>query len=314
MIWLIRQLLKTRFGRSIARFLNRFSLPGFDGLSVLEVLRFFFLGLQKGAIKTRAASMAYHFFLAIFPSILFLFTLIPYVPIENFQVRLLELLREVMPESAFLAAQDTLMEIIHRGNSKLLSFGFLAALFFSTNGFDSMFTAFNKSIHVEDTRLPWKQRLIALLAGLVTAVIIVITLSLLIGSEYMVHRYMDPGALSSTLLWIGKTFFLGLLILTSIAFFYHVGPAKRMHWRFISPGAILATVLMLLTSEAFGFYVNNFGSYNKLYGSIGTIIIVLIWLSLNSTMLLIGFELNAGIDAARKNRRSLQMPEVEEEA
>lgn len=311
-MWLLRKLQKTAMGLAFARFLDRISLPGFDGLSVFKVLRFFILGLQQGAIRTRASSMAYHFFLAIFPSILFLFTLIPYVPIDNFQNRLLEMLRDVMPESAFLAAQDTLMEIIHRGNSKLLSFGFLAALFFSTNGFNAMFTAFNKSIHIKETRAPWKQRLIAVGAGLATAVVVMVTLSLLIGTEYLIGRYLPPGGLTRFLLWTGKTFFLGMLVVISISFFYTVGPAKRMHWRLISPGAILATLLVLVTSEGFAFYVNNFGSYNKLYGSIGTIIVVMIWISLNATMLLIGFELNAGIDAARKNRKELEMPESEE--
>lgn len=312
MIWLLRQLLKTKLGQALAALLGRFTLPGFDKLPMLDVLRFFILGLQKGAIQTRAASMAYNFFLAIFPAILFLFTLIPFIPIRHFQDALFELLRDMMPQNAFSAAQDTLTEILTHHNGKLLSIGFISALYFSTNGFNAMFTAFNKSIHIKDARAPWKQRLIALLFGIVVTLLLVTCISLIVGSEYLMHRLIHRGATLHFLLIAGRMIFIGLLVLTAISLFYTYGPAQRVHWRFINPGALLATLLTLLTSEGFAFYVNHFGSYNKLYGSIGTIIVVMVWIYLNATMLLIGFELNAGIDAARRNRKALEMPEEED--
>jgi len=311
MSWLQRKILSTQLGRSAARYAGRITLPGFDKLRLLEVLRFFIVGLQQGSINARAATMSWHFFMAIFPTLIFLITLIPFIPIRNFQVVLFEMIRGIIPNSTFNVVQGILTDIIASHHGKLLSIGFIATLYFGTNGFNAMFHAFNKSIHVKETRKPWKQRLIAIALGLVLTVLLVVCIALMIGSEYLIKELIHEGPFLPVLLVIGRILFLGLLTIVAISLFYHYGPAKPVHWRFLSPGAVLATILILLSWEGFALYINNFDSYNKLYGSLGTIIVLQLWIYINSLMLLIGFELNAGIDAARKNRASLKMPKEE---
>ncbi|MCH8330750.1 MAG: YihY/virulence factor BrkB family protein, partial [Bacteroidetes bacterium] len=131
----------------ILSFLNRIVLPGFDGLPILEVLRFFIRGLQKSDLSTRASSLAFFFFIAIFPGIIFMFTLIAYIPIEHFQDTLLEVLKSIMPENAYKMTNATLVDIINRREGGLLSIGFLMAALFSTNGLVAMINAFNNSYH-----------------------------------------------------------------------------------------------------------------------------------------------------------------------
>lgn len=291
--------------RKLSGFLRKNSLPAFHGLSMYEVGAFFFRGVQKGAIQNRASSMSFSFFLAIFPGILFLFTLIPYIPIDHFQDRLMELLKEMMPANAFDTAEETLDEIIRRHNGKLLSVGFLATIYFSTSGFNAMFGAFNRSIHVVETRSFWKQRLVAVVMGFILAVLVIAGIALIGWTTALMNNMIDKSGALGFALEIGRWLLLALLCLVVISCFYYLGPAKRMHGNFISPGAILATTLIIITSILFAWYVNNFGNYNKLYGSIGTLIVILLWIYYNSMMLLIGFELNAGIYAARIKKMSL---------
>lgn len=307
---IVRKLRRTALAKSIHRFAERVSLPGFDGLSLYEVSMFFFSGINRGGLKTRAASMAYHFFLAIFPSIIFLFTLIPYIPIENFQDRLFELIQQLLPENSFKAMHDTIEGIIRRQNSGLLSFGFVAALYFSTGGMTAMMGAFNRSIHIRQRRPAWKQQLIALALVLILTALIVAVVSLIVGSELLLKKFVAEDTLIRNLIIFGRWFMIGLFFIGVIGTYYRYGPSQRMHKHLVSPGTILATVLIIATSVLFGWFIDNFGRYNALYGSIGSIIVFLLFIFYNSMMLLVGFELDAGISEARFKRKSLL--EVEE--
>lgn len=302
---LFRIFRKIPVARSVSRYSKRVSLPGFEGLSLYEVAVFFGKGLSRGGLQIRASSMAYNFFLAIFPAIIFLFTLIPYIPIHNFQDQLFETIRSVMPRNAWLTIEDTVTQVIHQQNSSLLSIGVLAALFFSTNGLTSMMGAFNKSIHVKEVRAMWKQRLIAMAFVLWLAVVLIAGVTVIVGSELFLPRIMKEGSFESGLLWVGKWLVVAALFMLTIGVYYRYGPSQRMHRKLLSPGVLLASLLIIMTSIGFAWYVNNFGRYNKLYGSIGSVIILLIWIYYNSMMLLIGFELDAAITGAKENRRTL---------
>jgi membrane protein len=177
-----------------------------------------------------------------------------------------------------------------------------------------MMNGFNMSIHVKETRAVWKQQLIA--AGLVVSLSIVMLagLALIVGSEYLLAQMVEKEQFEIFWIKLGKWSILGALFLVIIAAFYRFGPAKRRHRIFISPGVWLAAILTISTSLLFSWYVNNFGNYNSLYGSLGTIMVVLLWIYFNCTMLLIGFELDAGIYSAREKHRSLLEQEEMEEA
>ena len=291
--------------RALGKVAKKIHPPGFERLSLYEVSIFFGRGLMRGDLQTRAASMAYSFFLAIFPALIFLFTLIPYVPIKHFDAVLFESIRGLMPASAFATIESTVVEILQHENFRLLSFGFIFAIFFSTNGIVSMITAFNKSIHVKERRPEWKTRLIAVIFVFFTMVCLVISIALLIGSERMLDTVIKGDKLQVFLIAVGRWIILGALFMLLIGATYRFGPAKKMHRHYFSPGVILATLLILLTSWAFAWFINNFGNYNTLYGSIGSIIVVLIWLFYISMMLIVGFELDAGIQGAHENRRTL---------
>jgi membrane protein len=266
----------------------------------------FFQEIKREAILNKASSLAYNFMLAIFPGIIFLFTLIPYIPVDNFQERLMELLQLVIPNEAYAAVESTLEDIIKKQNGGLMSFGFLLATFFSTNGIVNLMRAFNKSSLSRENRSWGRRRLIAL--GLSFAIITALSASIAVFTiAGMVIAYLKSH-ISYDLSW-----FWTLVIKTSrwvilfafyflmVSLLYKYGPSVSRRWKLFSPGATLATILAILTFSGFAYYINNFNAYNKLYGSIGTIIVMMIWMYLNSLILLIGFELNASITLSKQS-------------
>jgi membrane protein len=300
--------------RNVVAIAHKVTPPGFEGHSLYDVSAFFIRGTFKGGIQSRASAMAFSFFLAVFPSIIFLFTIIPYIPVHNFQTTLLGVLHELLPENMFNSLEDAIDEIMAQPSRGLLSFGFLAALYFSKNGLVAMMNGFNNSIHVKETRPVWKQQLIATTLVLVLTIVIFTGLFLMIGTEYALQTVVEKQSAERIWINIGKWVILGALFFAIIGTFYRFGPAKRRHRNFISPGVILATLLIIGTSVVFSWYVNNFGKYNSIYGSLGTVLVVCLWIYFNSVMLLIGFELDAGIYSAREKHRSLLEQEELESA
>ncbi|HET6991001.1 MAG TPA: YihY/virulence factor BrkB family protein, partial [Bacteroidia bacterium] len=230
---------------------------------------------------------------------------IPFIHIHGFQDELFDTLKNVMPANAFAMMEDTIKEILHKHNSKLLSIGFIVALYFSTSGITAMMNAFNKSIHVREQRLAWKTQVIAVLMVLILTITLLVAVAIMVGTQLAIDKLFHSDTTQNILLTTVQWLVLGMLFMFMIATFYRLGPAQKMHKHFISPGVLLSTTLIILTSILFAYYVNNFGKYNKLYGSIGSIIVVLIWIYYNSMMLLVGFELDAGITGAREKKLSL---------
>lgn len=281
------------------------TIPGFDGLPIYSVLNFFIKEIQKEHLNTKSSSLAFSFFLAIFPATIFLFTLIPYIPIYNFQNQLLELLLKGLPSSTQETVQETLSDIIKNQNSGLLSFGFLAALFFSTNGIIALMRNFNKASLIQETRNGWQKRKIAIILTFLISILLIVGVTLVIAGNFII-TYLKKKAIIKGAFVIYSLLALNWLVIVLLFFcvislLYYYCPATVKKFKFISAGSTLATVLSIVTSIGFAYYVNNFGSYNKLYGSIGTLIVIMIWLYLNSMILLIGFELNASIDILKRN-------------
>jgi membrane protein len=282
-------------------------LPGFSGMNLYDVARFFIEGLEKGAITTRASSIAFNFFLALFPALIFFFTLIPYIPVDNFQEILLGLLGEVLPPSTNESAFITITDIINHPRGGLLSFGFLMALYFSTNSINSLMEAFNSSYHISESRGMWKQRLIALGLTLMLSLMLIVAVALIVFTQFASNYFVDLGILkqsSITLMLIGKWIILLAFLFGGLSVLFQYGPSKKTHWSLISPGSILATLFIIITSLSFGLYIDHFGQYNKLYGSIGTLIVILLWIYFNAIVMLIGFELNASIFSAKEHVKS----------
>lgn len=283
---------------------KRIVLPGFDGIPLFEVVSFFIKRLEEGEIQTRARSLAFSFLLALFPGIIFIFTLIPYIPVESFQDRLLELIRNFLPASTFELAHETIEDIVRHQHGGLLSFGFVFALYVTTDGVIALMNWFNKSYHGKKERAGWKQRLIALGITLFLSLLIFTAIGLGISSEFLFYYLESKGVLVNLmqliLITAGKWVILLALCFTAISVLYYFGPSKRERIRFISAGSSLATLLFVITTLGFNYFITHFGQYNKLYGSIGTLIIILLWLYINALVLLIGYELNVSIRKARK--------------
>lgn len=295
------------FARVIA-FTKKFVLPGFDKVPLYYVVKFFAHALFNGALSSRAASVSFSFFLAIFPGIIFLFTLIPIIPIDGFQETLLTALDGALPAGVKEITHETIVDLINTPREGLLSFNFLLAMFFATNGIFSLTDEFNNTALFAEKRNYFMQRLVALILVVILTILLFTAITLVIFSDQAISYLVEEGIItkgSEILAYLINWFSIFLLYYFAISFLYYLGPAKRKSWQFFSPGSTFATLLLILTSLAFSYYVNNLNNYNKIYGSIGTILIVLLWININSFVLLIGFELNASIKKARMEGKKL---------
>lgn len=285
------------------------SLPFFDNVPLYDVAAFFWKGIVNGDLANRASAIAFNFILAIFPAIIFIFTLIPYIPIHNFQKELLILIQSVLPQNAFLAIRETIQDIITQPRSGLLSFGFIAAFYFSTSGIVSIISAFNGTIHAIETRSWINQRLVALLLAVILIILITLSIAMITFSQSLMKFMVVEGLLHRNvtyyLLHIGRWLIICALFFFSYAFLFYLAPARKTKFRFISAGGTVTTLLTIITSLIFSYYINNFGKYNTLYGSIGTLIVIMMSFYFNALMLLIGFELNVSIWTARIKNQEL---------
>jgi membrane protein len=299
-------LLKSNQVTSAEKFLRKLVIPGFDRMPVYDVAVFFIRGLQKGAISMRAAAFSYNFFLALFPAIIFFFTIIPYIPIAGFQDNLLELLRNFIPKKAFDAVEETLFDIVKRPRGGLLSLGFVMAIYFSTNGIHSLIVAFNQSRHTTETRSWFKQRLISIVLVFILSLLVIIAIVLItlgpVALDFLVKHNMLRDSFSYYLIIAGKWIVSSAMLFFAFSFLYYLAPAAESRFRFISAGSTLSTVLTILASVGFNYYVNSISRYNTLYGSIGTLIIIMVWIFFNAMIVLIGFELNVSIRNAKRRK------------
>ena len=293
---------KERIQAIIKKFTRRITLPGFGGIPLYDVAVFFIRGILKGYITSRAAAISFSFFLAVFPFLIFLFTIIPFVPIANFQQTLLALLEELMPGIAYDSVKATIIDVITRPRSGLLIFNFILSLYFSTNGVNSLIEGFNSTYHDIETRSTIRQYLVALLLVIILSLLLIISVGLITFGSTIIDEIIPVSYESSLFVFYTLLLFKWLLtvglLLTAISFLYYLAPARHARFRFISTGSMLATLLIICTTLGFNFYVDHFSQYNALYGSIGTLLVVMMWIYLNALSMLIGFELNASIKIA----------------
>jgi len=294
--------------KTISSFIKKIKPPGFSGLSIYDVTIFFWKGLMEGAITTRASSLAFNFFLAFFPSIIVLFTLIPYISIDGLQDTLLEIISVVLPPSTNEITFKSIEDIVNNPRGGLLSIGFILALYFSTNGINSLIEAFNASFHIRENRPIIKQRILSLSLTILLSLVLLVALTLIIFSKSTIIYLIKINILTSLeaeIILFGKWFIILLLLFFAISILFHLGPAIKSKWKLFTPGSIFATLGVIITSAGFNYYINNFSQYNKVYGSIGTLMIILIWMYFNSIILLTGFELNASISNAKEKSEVL---------
>ena len=295
---------KTRLN-AVVEWTKRHTVPGFGHLSIFEVGSFFVKGMSNGTLGIRAASIAFNFFLAVFPGLLFLSTLIPYIPIPNFQTELMDLLEQLIPSDTFETIEETLADIVMYPRSGLLSIGCITTVVIVSNGVTAVIRAFNTSINVHETRSFVNLRVSSLImVGLITVLLATAIALLIFGRTilaFLIAKRILFGTFSTVMFYVVQWLIILTLCIVSVSVIYYFAPAKRTHMGFISTGSVMATILLLATSAGFGYYLANFSNYNALYGSIGTLIAILVWLNINANILLLGFELNLSIQAAHEN-------------
>lgn len=247
-------------------------------------------------VNERSNSVAYNLLLAVFPGIIFLFTLIPYIPYPGLENEIMEFLRRFLPATTYDTVKTTILDIISQPRSGILSLGFVLALYAATSGMVALMTAFNTSHRTGEGRTFIKTRLIAVALTVMLVVSLFLAVSVLVVggviSEYLKDFRIFDNAVFYLLIDIGRYLLILAVFMMAVAVIYRFGPDVDMKWAFITPGSITASLLIVLTTYGFSYYVSNFGSYNKLYGSIGTLIVLMIWINLVSLLLILGFEMN----------------------
>lgn len=280
-------------------------LPGFEGIPLYDVMSFFFKEVQKGQLNDRAAAITFFFLLALPPTCIFLFTLLPYIPLENIENTLYMLVRDIAPnQNTYRIVRGIIYDFLHTQRTGLLSFSFLLAIFYSSSAVLGILRSFNKSHPVFKKRNFLQQRWAAIRLNCLLILLLIISVCLMVAQSSLFNNLLHTLNLTNDTVrfFIGllRWFIIILLFFAIISLIYTLGPSTQKRWKFISAGSTMATFLMILTTLGFSYYVNNFSSYNRIYGSIGSIIVLMVWLYLNSFVLLIGFELNASIEMIRQ--------------
>jgi membrane protein len=311
-------IVNTRIARYVQAKSKLIILPGFEGVPLYDVVMFFVHQMNKVGINDRAAAVSFNFLMAIPAGTIFLCTLIPYMPISReITIELLDLFKMFAPdEQTYGLVANFLNDFLNTPRSGLLSLGFLVAVYYASNAVMAIMRSFNRSLHYYKSMGFLKERWTAIKLTTMLMLILITTITLLVTQGALFAYLMELWDITNPFLrqlihsirWI----IIVLLILYSIGYVYKYAPAITKRWKLTSPGAIFATFLVVLSTFAFSFWVNNFGTYNKVYGSIGTILILMFLIYLISLILLIGYELNVcihSLKALAEQRHDNKMPE-----
>ena len=304
----------------LAALLKKIKLPAFEGLSVYDLIEMYILGVVEGALSTRASSIAFSLFMAIFPLLIFMVTLVPVIfdsfDLENtdFEQQFPLFLESFLPSATGDYFEGIYQQIKdQQPQGSLISSAFLLSIFLMANGVNSIFSGFETSYHVKLTRNFFKQYGYALMVGLILSILIIVGFAAFIYFQVYVLGYLSQFAADTggyilekgeiLGVQIGKVLFFMILSYFTTAILYYFGTREGKQARFFSAGALMTALLFLLTSYLFGVYVEKFARYNELYGALGGLLILMVYIWLNSNILLLGFELNATLNQLRKNIR-----------
>lgn len=278
-------------------------LPGFEGIPLYDVIRFFYRQIKTHGLTERASAISYNFIMAIPPSLLFIFTLVPKLPFisrKTLQTQIHTFIHDVIPSRVYnkeiLRFADSLLFDNKVG---LLSFGLLVSLFFASNGMMGLIRAFNKQHRGFEKRMGIHQRWMAIKLTMLIFSLILGYFVLLVSQGALLKLIISNESIREAITYT-RWIWIFLLIFLAFGFIYKYAPAVQKKWKLKSPGTLTATLLSIISTFGFYVFVNNFSSYNVLYGSIGVIMVVMALIYINSLALLIGFEINLSINSLRK--------------
>jgi len=286
---------------------RRIKIPGLRGLSLYDVLEMYIIGIVKGALATRAGAISYSFFMSLFPFLLFVLNLLPLFYFIDYRHDVLPFLEEILPPSTVDVFETTIENIFEKERVGLLSTSFVFSMFLMANGVNALFSGFQNSYHTRINVNYIRQYLTAFCVALLLALFLFLAvIAIPLVEVYIDQNLEDFGVLPEDIigLQVPKYIMFTMMFYTVIAMFYYFGSPEKNSRKYFTPGATLSTILFLLTTYLFGVYVENFAQYNELYGSIGAILILMLYIWLNSNILLLGYELNASLLSLKKQAAS----------
>lgn len=271
--------------------------------SLYLVLKFLLHEIIRDKLFDRAAAVAFFFILAIPPAFIFLCTLLPYIPLSGLENTIYNLLRDIAPnQRVFHLVRNVIYDFLHTPRTGLLSFAFLFSIISSSTGVLSIMRSFDKTYPGFKKRTFLQSRITAIKITLLLILMVLTCLILILAQRVVLNYIFEAIGIHSQMIRLAINIMRWLLIIglffTIYSLIYKYGPYTEQRWKFISPGSWLSTVLTIITTLGFSYYVNHFNSYNRIYGSIGTVLVLMIWVYLNSIILLLGFELNTSIRLA----------------
>jgi membrane protein len=291
--------------KKINRIGKRIVLPGFEGVPLYDVIVFFIKKVQTVGLNERAAAISFNFIMAIPPACIFLFSLVPLMPwSHDFSLEIMQVVNDITPnQEARKVVKDFLDDFFGRPRNSLLSFGFLIAVFYSSSAMLGIIHSFNRSIHEKEAKGFFIYRWKAIKLTLMIMLLFIASMLILMTQGSILHWILEQLDIHNTftkvmILLLRWVVIIGLFFY-SIAFIYRHGPMVEKKWKLISPGSILACTLLIGLTYIFSTWINHFGGYNKVYGSIGTIMMIMVLIYMNSLILLIGFELNVSIKSLK---------------
>ena len=289
--------------RNLVHLLKRIKLPWLQGLSLYDLLELYGLGIVESALTYHASAIAFSFFMALFPFALFILNLIPYIPIAGFQEDFLLFVKDGVPPNTYDAIYKIITDILNNSHSGLVSYGFLLSILLMANGLNGILGGFETSRHVLVKRGFVRQYLVSLGMSLVLAFLLIVTVAIIVVFEVVIQKTVFSDQVQ--LIVLGRYAFIILMILITTSILFKFGTKHDKNRAFISIGSVFTTILILIDSYAFGIWVIKFSQYNELYGSIGTLLILMFYIWINCMILLLGFELNATINKVKVKKSKI---------
>ena len=291
--------------RNFVSWSKNIKLVWLSGLPLYDLLELYVIGIAEGALSNRAGAIAFSFFMALFPFALFILNLIPYIPIEGFQDDFLKFVADGVPPNTFYAIKNIINDILHNSHSSLLSSGFLLSVFLMANGLNAILGGFENSKHVLVKRGFFNQYLVAIGLSLFLAFLLIFTVAIIVVFEVFIQKLNARDFFNDKIpfMVLARYVFLILMILTTTSVLFKFGTKNQETRSFISIGSVFTTVLTIISSYFFGVWVIQFSKYNELYGSIGTLLIVMFYIWINCMILLLGFELSEVINKVKKREK-----------
>lgn len=304
-----KKIRNSRTVRKIILISKNLVLPGFSGLTLYQVIKFSWLGIKGGKITHRASAISFRVLLSLPPLLIVLLTVIPFIPIADFQENLLVYISKTMPETAYSMVEQTLNDLVTKKKQTLISISFILALFYASNAIQAVLDGFNASINIPKSSSTIMQYVQSLGLMLAFSLAMIIGVALITFSGPVLNYLQDLNIIGSDLIVLLIEFLKWIVVIVifevAISLLYRAGHSGK--WKAINAGASFATLGFIIVSSLFAWFVNNFATYNKLYGSVGTLLVIMLWFYFNTIVLLIGFEINAAVAKAK----DLEVREIE---